>query len=94
MSARIYAFPTREERKADESAKLLLDMETSPALLIASAIFTALSAVDRLKVQAYCAMVGAGGSLSAIQAVEWLDVLQGQSGSIADAMRRLDGGNA
>lgn len=82
-----------DQRKALETARLIKQMSRSPELLIASAIFHAMDAMDRTKVRAFIAMLTLKDRENGLAALEWLRMLDGDgTKEVHHALERLESG--
>lgn len=87
-------YKTPLERSAEESALLLRQLEVTPALAIAVAMFQTMDHLDQIRVQAFIAMMGAGrhktSTAVALEYCHFVTAKPDRQRAISKAIRRLD----
>lgn len=84
-------YKTDAERRADDSAAVLAEIEQTPAFAMAVAIFQTLSETDKLRVQVVlAALSGRSSGKSALQALEYAQFVTAAPSTRAAISRALD----
>jgi hypothetical protein len=104
MKAELPQFPRDRfmdpnQREAMTSARLIREIDVTPELIIATALFQVMGEREQLKVRALVAIAGIRQPRNGSLAGEWLDYIgnslsYGRRNDIAHALAKLDAGEA